>query len=196
MSGYGVVLADPAWRYRNFTDSAHGAAASAYDTMDTKDIAAIPVHQWAAKDSVLVLWGTWPKLPDGLRVMEAWGFDYVTAAPWVKTTPSKGDIATGVGFWFQSASEIILIGKRGKPSTQKYPILGLLHGEPAQFYAPAARGKNTHSKKPLEIHDWIEARCPEGGPYLELFARRPREGWATWGLELGVRLSAEGAHYV
>jgi N6-adenosine-specific RNA methylase IME4 len=41
--------------------------------------------------------------------------------------------------------------------------------------------KREHSRKPDELYDIIEACSP--GPYLELFARHPRKGWAQWGNE-------------
>lgn len=42
------------------------------------------------------------------------------------------------------------------------------------------RGK--HSKKPEAFQDIVEQVSP--GPYLELFARRKRPGWAVWGNEV------------
>lgn len=186
---HSVILADPAWRYQNWTDAANGAAASAYETMLVEEIAAIPVAAWAAKDAVLTLWTTWPKLDEGLRVLEAWGFSYVTGLPWVKVTPSSGEIYRGIGFWTQSASEVLLIGRRGelRRADGVEPVMGLLHGEQRVFYAPRTK----HSAKPLEVHGWLEALFP-GATFLELFARLTRPGWTCWGLELGFRLGADG----
>jgi N6-adenosine-specific RNA methylase IME4 len=45
---------------------------------------------------------------------------------------------------------------------------------------PYASGK-IHSAKPDGFLDHVEALCD--GPYLELFARRQRLGWDTWGNE-------------
>jgi N6-adenosine-specific RNA methylase IME4 len=39
--------------------------------------------------------------------------------------------------------------------------------------------KMAHSQKPEAFLDLIERVSP--GPYLELFARRNRLGWDTWG---------------
>jgi len=41
--------------------------------------------------------------------------------------------------------------------------------------------KREHSRKPDELYDLIESCSP--GPYLELFARFRRDGWAQWGNE-------------
>jgi N6-adenosine-specific RNA methylase IME4 len=182
-------LADPPWHYRNFTDAVHGAASSAYATMDTRSIAEIPAAMWAEDDAVLALWGTWPLLPDALAVMAAWGFAFVTGCPWVKTSPSSGEIRTGIGFWWQSASELLLIGRRGRPTISRFPILAYLEGEPRAFYAPRGR---EHSRKPPGVHEWLERKAP--GPRLELFATQAREGWTCWGDSLGQTLSPHGCH--
>lgn len=186
-SKFSTIIADPNWSYANFTKTAHGAAVSSYETASTEDIAAIPVADFAARDAILLLWVTWPKVMDAVKVIDAWGFEYVTGCPWVKTRPKSGDIYTGIGFWFQSASEQLWVCRKGKPKRKKFPILGLLEGDPKQFYAPASRA---HSQKPVEIHKWAEAVCP--GPYLELWATRETPGWTCYGLSLGTRLTPEG----
>jgi N6-adenosine-specific RNA methylase IME4 len=43
------------------------------------------------------------------------------------------------------------------------------------------RPHNNHSAKPEAFLDLVEQVSP--GPYLELFARRQRLGWDTWGDE-------------
>ena len=106
---YGAILADPPWRYKNWTKAKNGAASSAMETMAVEDIAAVPVQTWAARDSFLFLWVTWPKLPQGLQVMKAWGFEFITLAPWVKYTPSTANLRTGTGFWVRGVSEGLII---------------------------------------------------------------------------------------
>lgn len=41
--------------------------------------------------------------------------------------------------------------------------------------------RREHSRKPEAFLDLVESVSP--GPYLELFARRQRLGWDTWGNE-------------
>jgi N6-adenosine-specific RNA methylase IME4 len=41
--------------------------------------------------------------------------------------------------------------------------------------------RGAHSAKPPEFYELIEARS--NGPYLEMFARNGRDGWASWGNE-------------
>lgn len=184
-----VCIADPPWSYQNWTDKKAGAAAASYETIGTPDICALApaVDQVVGPDAILALWGTWPKLPDALHVMAAWGFDYVTACPWVKYTPGR-DIYTGIGFWFQSCSEVLLIGRRGNVPGSRIPLLGLLSGEDRQFYAPATR---KHSRKPYGVHEWLEDKFP-GEPKVELFATEVRPGWTCVGRALGLDMTPNG----
>jgi len=117
--GYGVILADPPWDYQNFGARKHGSPKTHYHLTESVDIAKVPVSKWAAKDCILLLWATWPKLNEALEVMEAWGFDYITGIPWIKVSPSSGNIRTGIGFWTQSTSEMVLIGRRGEGQRPK-----------------------------------------------------------------------------
>jgi N6-adenosine-specific RNA methylase IME4 len=184
-----VIIADPPWSYANWSDAAHGAARSAYSCMAIEDICAIPVgDQFAAKDCMLYLWVTGPKIPEGLKVCEAWGFEYVAWIPWVKFTPSTGQIYRGIGFHTMAAAEMLFICRRGKPKAKdrKDTPIGLLVGEERVFWAPRTK----HSKKPEEIQDWIERKFD--GPYLELFARRNRPSWTCYGNELGTELGSYG----
>lgn len=173
---YGVIVADPPWAYRN--RGVEGAAEREYATMATSDIKALPVADMALRDSVLFLWATWPNLPEAMRVVEAWGFDFVTGFPWIKIQgfPSVDlwgelDIKPqyGVGFWVRGCSEPLLIARRGNVSPPDGGFVGLL-------------SENLrHSRKPENIYH-IAERLP--GPYLEMFARRPRAGWDAWGNEV------------
>ena len=54
--------------------------------MKTKDICQLPVADISGNNCALILWVTFPRLKDGLEVMESWGFRYVTVAfNWFKT---------------------------------------------------------------------------------------------------------------
>lgn len=189
---YGVIYTDPPWIYKNFADSAHGAAQSHYDLLTLGRLKKLRkiIDKWAAKDCIMVMWATWPKLKDAFRVLRAWGFeDYVTGCPWIKTTPNTGRIRTGIGFWFQSASEILLIARRGKPKTKKIPLLALLTGDRDNAVFFDQRHK-PHSKKPPTIREWIELKMD--GPYLEMFATSERDGWTTYGRALGTEITPNG----
>ena len=162
---YQVVLADPPWEFGNTGLS--GAASSHYPTMPVEEIEALPVGDCVTKDSVLFLWASNALLPEGLRVLSAWGFTYRSKMTWVKDR-------IGTGFWTRSQDEPILIGARGSMTPKKV--------FPSVFSAKKGR----HSEKPGELHDRIDAMYP-GCSYVELFARKPRnKRWAVWGNECAL----------
>lgn len=169
---YRVILADPPWRYTGGGDQKNRRLPQEHykDSMTSLEITKIPVSKLAHKDSVLILWGTWPMLPRVLETMKAWGFKYATGLPWIKT--GRGfTLSYGQGFWLRGVSEFFIIGKRGKaaPTRELQNSAGLIA---ENLY---------HSRKPNNIHELAE-KLP--GPYLELFARRPREGWTVFGNEI------------
>lgn len=173
---YQVILADPPWSYNNA--GCRGAAANEYSTMSLEELKELPVKNVTAPDCVLLMWATWPKLDEAcLPLMKAWGFDYVTAFPWVKVTEvsrtlfGKLEIKVpyGVGFWARGCSELLMIGRRGSPKPPPNGFIGLL--SPNLF----------HSRKPESIYHYAESM---NGPYLEMFARRTRPGWDAFGNEV------------
>lgn len=169
---YPVILADPPWAYRKHDkELGWGRTAEAnYPTMDTPDICKLVVP--AADNCALFLWGTWPKLPDALQVIEAWGFTYKTIA-WVWTKLNKNSMGffTGMGFYTRGNTEPCLLAVRGR-----MPVLA--HDVQALIVSPVQE----HSRKPDDQYRKIENLY--GGPYLEMFARRTRPGWDVWGNEV------------
>jgi hypothetical protein len=75
---YGIIYADPEWRFEVYSRESgmDRAADNHYPTSGTDAICARPVADIAADDCVLFLWATVPMLPDALRVMAAWSFEY------------------------------------------------------------------------------------------------------------------------
>lgn len=163
---YDVILADPPWRY-NFSKSNSRKIENHYPTMTSREIMDLPVGQIAAKQAVLYLWATNPKLVEALEVMKAWGFQYRTAAVWDKER-------IGMGYYFQSQHELLLVGKRGRfptppPETRRPSVIR------------ASRRK--HSAKPVEVHQRLENMYPQARK-VELFARSCRKAWDVWGNEV------------
>jgi N6-adenosine-specific RNA methylase IME4 len=173
--GWATILADPPWRFDNRTGKVapEHRRLSRYGTMALADIAAMPVADVAADRAHLYLWAPNALLPDGLRVMEAWGFRYVSNLVWAKRRKDGGPDGRGVGFYFRNVTELILFGVRGSLRT--------LPPGRRQVNIIETR-KREHSRKPDEAYDLIEACSP--GPYLELFARTQRPGWVAWGDEV------------
>jgi len=171
---FGAVLADPPWRFTNRTGKVapEHQRLSRYDTLDWKEIAALPVADLMSPQSHCYLWVPNALLAEGLRVMEAWGFTYKAMVVWAKRRKDGGPDGRGVGFYFRNVTEPILFGVRGSLRTR---AAGRRQVNMIETI------KREHSRKPDEQYDVIESCSP--GPYLELFARYPRAGWAVWGNE-------------
>src|SRR5207302_9096464 len=142
-----------------------------YRTMDLEEIRALPVAGLAAERCHLYLWVPNALLPDGLAVLQACGFTYKTNLVWYKVRKDGGPDGRGVGFYFRNVTELILFGVRGKNARTLAP-----GRRQVNFLATR---KREHSRKPDEQYNILEACSP--GPFLELFARGTRKGWATWG---------------
>jgi N6-adenosine-specific RNA methylase IME4 len=170
---FSTIMADPPWRFQNSTGKVapEHRRLNRYGTMDLAEIKALPVGQVAAGTSHLYLWVPNALLPDGLAVMQAWGFSYKSNIVWHKIRKDGGSDGRGVGFYFRNVTELILFGVKGKNARTLAP------GR-SQVNMLQTR-KREHSRKPDEQYDIIES-C-SSGPYLELFGRGVRKGWTTWG---------------
>ncbi|WP_308491285.1 MT-A70 family methyltransferase [Microbacterium terrisoli] len=175
--GFKTVLADPPWRFANRTGKVapEHRRLDRYDTMTLEDIKALPVEDTLAKNAHLYLWVPNALLPDGMAVMGAWGFRYVSNIVWAKRRIDGGPDGRGVGFYFRNVTELILFGVRGSMRT--------LAPARSQVNMIETR-KREHSRKPDEQYEFIESCSP--GPYLEMFARHKRQGWEAWGNESDV----------
>ncbi|MDR2348645.1 MAG: hypothetical protein LBD90_08585 [Bifidobacteriaceae bacterium] len=172
--GFKTVLADPPWRFANRTGKVapEHRRLDRYSTLPLDAIRRLPVPDVVAADAHLYLWVPNALLPEGLRVIEAWGFRYVSNLVWAKRRKDGGPDGRGVGFYFRNVTELVLFGVRGSLRT--------LAPARSQVNLIETR-KREHSRKPDELYGVIEACSP--GPYLELFARHPRAGWTAWGDE-------------
>lgn len=172
---YSVIYADPPWSFDVWSGAGKDRAAeNHYPTMSQSDIEALPVADLAADDCALFMWAVMPQLPEALAVIKAWGFEYKTCAfVWVKQTKDEERFATGMGYWTRANAEICLLATRGSPARLN-----------ADVHQVVMTPRMEHSKKPAEIPERIERLVP--GPYLEMFARQPREGWDVWGNQAEV----------
>lgn len=170
---FSTILADPPWQFRNRTGKVapEHRRLSRYGTMNLAEIRALPVERLAADTAHLYLWVPNALLPEGIRVLEAWGFSYKSNLVWHKIRKDGGSDGRGVGFYFRNVTELVLFGVRGRNARTLQP------GRTQVNYL--ATRKREHSRKPDEFYAIVESCSP--GPYLELFARGPREGWSAWG---------------
>lgn len=168
---YGVIVADPPWSYNNA--GCRGAAANEYATQSDDWLSDLDIPRIMADEAVLLLWATWPKLDVAMDLISEWGLEYVTGLPWVKVDSvsddmfgeTRIDVPYGIGFWVRGASEPLLIARRGDVSIRSN-LIGLL--------SPNLQ----HSRKPDSVYA-LGDLLP--GPRLEMFARRSRIGWDSWG---------------
>ncbi len=170
---FATIYADPPWRFQNRTGKVapENKKLNRYETMDLEAIKAMPVSEIAASKSHLYLWVPNALLPDGLEVMKAWGFEYKGNIVWEKVRKDGMPDGRGVGFYFRNVTELLLFGIKGDNNRTLAP---------ARSQVNLIRTmKREHSRKPDEIIPIIEACSP--GPFIELFARGDREGWAMWG---------------
>lgn len=172
---YGTILADPPWRFANRTGkmAPEHRRLTRYKTLTLHEIKEIPISLVAADNCHLYLWVPNALVPEGLQVMEAWGFQYKTNLVWHKIRKDGEPDGRGVGFYFRNTTEIVLFGVKGKLRT--------LSSGRTQVNFIKSR-KREHSKKPDELYEVIEACSP--APYLELFARGQRPNWDQWGNEV------------
>ena len=194
MDKYDVILADPPWSFRVWNrDTGNGRSAEAhYPTMSIEELCNLPISDLAANNCALFLWCVWPSIFEYVPpILDAWGFTYKTLGfEWWKLNKkwhqsfspmmlNFGDyhllqklFFMGMGYYARANSEPCLLAVKGKmPVTSR--------GERNFIIAPI----EGHSHKPDEQYQKIEALYP-ARKYLELFARRKRAGWHSWGNEV------------
>lgn len=181
--GFKTVYADPPWQFQNRTGKVapEHRRLDRYSTMTLEAIKALPVADHVAKNAHLYLWVPNALLPEGLEVMQSWGFRYVSNIIWAKRRRDGGPDGRGVGFYFRNVTEILLFGVRGSMRT--------LAPARSQVNMVETR-KREHSRKPDELYPLIEACSP--GPFLEMFARRAQPGWYAFGDEASDEIEPRG----
>lgn len=200
---YRTIVADPPWDHSDGTgyvvtfgdkttrrqrEDGGYTTGLPYESMSLDAIKGVPVDHLAMPDAHLYLWTTNRFLRYVWDVAEAWGFKGVCILTWCKSPMG----AMPGGAWGSNV-EFCLFARRGNLST-----VGKANGRwyewPRRFGPSVKEGErrqSMHSAKPEAFLDLVEQVSP--GPYLELFARRNRLGWDTWGneaiehVEIGVQ---------
>ena len=183
MKKYKVIYADPPWRFKNFSEKGEGRnAISHYDCLTLADLKKLNIQRYADKDCALFMWVTDPMLDQGIELMQDWGFKFKTVAfYWAKTNTkvdldklsSKKDFFTGLGYWTRANCEQCIMGTIGNPKRISKDVKRLIIDK-----------RREHSRKPEQTYDRIEKLVE--GPYLELFARKTRRNWDSWGDQVGL----------
>jgi N6-adenosine-specific RNA methylase IME4 len=190
---YRTIVADPPWPYgtpgqigktlehrpnrdKTFASRAGAGSVVRYGAMEIDALCALapPV----ADNAHLYLWFTNTFAVEAHTIAKAWGFRPTTILTWTKTRQTDGQPSMKMGYYFRGATEHVLFGVRGSLRLQTKEAL------PTGYLWP----RTGHSVKPDAFYDLVEKASP--GEYLELFARRARTGWTTWGNELGAEVAA------
>lgn len=186
-SAFRCITADPPWDLkfgskrtpcgdRDGWDANMQIKELEYPTMSIEEICALPVAKIADEHAHLYIWTVNKYIEQTYAVARAWGFTPSTMLYWIKQP-----IGLGLGGAFVPCVEPILFCRRGKLRPKK---------RMDRNWWGWPRGR--HSQKPEKFQTVVESVSP--GPYLELFARRKRHGWASWGNEIASDVEMPNIH--
>ncbi len=140
-----------------------------YATMSFEEIKQLPICELCEVGAHVYLWATNKTLRAAFECFDTWGVDFHLMLVTVKAS----GIAPANGYVF--GTEFCLLGFANRPMLS-FKSMGMLNW----WHDAPRRGR--HSVKPQIFYDRVEQMSP--GPFVELFARRPREGWSVWGDEV------------
>lgn len=203
MTPFEILYADPAWTYTDKAAAGKRGAAFKYDLMTVDDICALDVQAHMAPESACFMWATAPCLPEALRVMAAWGYEYSTIAfTWVKTRSVRTVEARRIvraGFpTMQAQADRVVdeLAAAGLITPKLHIGMGQSTRANAEFVLLGLRGRmgrvaagvrqilmsplREHSAKPPEVRERIVQLLGDR-PRLEMFARERAPGWSAWG---------------
>lgn len=192
-----VLVADPAWSFKDDLPGPKRGAASHYSCVSLLELQSFlpKIGLWPRIPDVLVMWRVASMQSEAFAVIDNWGYDQPTAEiVWVKTTKS-GTVATGLGRTVRNGHEIALICKRKGLAGWKaldvvrdHGVRSVLEADElssalAQTELDVVRSpRREHSVKPPEFYELIDRLFH--GPVIELFARRQWKNWYCFGDEM------------
>jgi len=175
---YELIYLDPPWAYNSkacHTTSFRGGACGHYNVMKMADLANLDFARVSAPNSVMMMWGTAPMLPEQIKLMEHWGWKYKTIGfVWIKLNKKANSFFMGPGAYTRANSEFVLIGVRGKYQAP----------EARNIFQPILSRLEQHSRKPDVARHRIELLYPQLLPRAEFFATEVSEGWDCYGFAI------------
>jgi N6-adenosine-specific RNA methylase IME4 len=181
---YKTIYADPPWDWMQGGKNAVSRVSvvtgksnrspignTPYIRLSVKELLALgpAIQRVAAPNSHLYFWTVNKTVPDAAKIIEAWGYRWVTMITWDKGRP-------GIAKYFQGVTEHCVFAVRGSVPYK------FVDGKMQQGRTLVAEQKTDHSRKPVAMCEVIER--VSYGPYLELFGRRVPKNWDAIGLEL------------
>jgi len=171
---FDVIYADPPWKYNKKLNKKGRDVALHYPVMNLELIKSLPVEKISKDNSILFLWVTFPKMDEGIELIESWGFKYKTLGfNWIKKNKKSDSLFWGLGYYTRSNPEVCLIGTKGSPDIKDNGVHSVIMSKIEK-----------HSKKPQEARHKIERLMGKKTNKIELFAREKVEGWTVWGNEI------------
>ena len=177
---YRVILADPPWSFRDkgtrmapeYEGKQREVAHYKTEPLGWIKALADSIDSVVAPDALLFMWAPHAFVIDGsaAAVAEEWGFAPKQEIVWLKVS-KNGAPRMGGGHYTRLCTEPMILCRRGKATVKRRDVRNVI-------VAP----RSEHSRKPDQQYDMIESLID--GPYLELFARRKRDGWQSWGDEV------------
>ena len=179
--GWSVLYGDPPVRFKSNSEQVPGRNPMRhYPCLTIPQLCTLPLKPLLAKDAVLFLSLSSSQLVAGthLPLVKAWGFEATALGfGWVKLYPGRNpelvapaDLFMGNGLTTRKNFEPAVLCKRGRSLRRDAGVLDT-------FMACVRE----HSRKPPELYERIERYVGGKGNFLELFARRSRPGWTSWG---------------
>lgn len=164
---YRVIYADPPWKYGDqfLIEGYKVSAEQHYPVMSIDELCNLGVKDIAEDNAILFMWVTSPLLEESFRVIHAWGFDYKTSFVWDK-------MKHNMGHYNSVRHEFLLVCVRGSCTPDNLKL----------FDSVQSIERTEHSVKPEEFRKIIDTLYTTG-KRIELFARRPVDGWEVWGNE-------------
>lgn len=169
---YGLIDLDPSWTYSGGNRSRKLKIKPPYPTMKYEELASLPIRDIADDDCALAMWATGPKMDEAMRLIEVWGFRYITMLfVWLKTNPRQESLHYKPAYWTMPNADL-LFAKIGHPQRVREDIKQVV-------FAPIAG----HSAKPPVFRDKL-VQVFGDVPRIELFARSTAPGWDAVGNEI------------
>jgi len=173
---YRTIVADPPWQFdqswatngptpftgKTLYKKPRGAVAN-YPVMSMDELRNLPIGLWAQDNAHLYLWTTNTFMLEAHELAKVWGFKVKTILTWVKPR-------LGMGTYFRNNTEHVVFAVRGSCPVLRHDVRTAFTG-----------AQRAHSEKPDVFYDIVQSMSL--GPYLDVFARKQRFGWDTWGDE-------------